>query len=102
MVCHARSCALPRKNNARKPICGQFFSIFDQRTLPEKFGDLIESLDIGESFTLVADAYYACGHMAMRPLLRGCHLSLDESAARRNGFAGHHTLTVTTGGSSPK
>ncbi len=53
---------------------GVKFTNRDKRTLPGKFGDLIESLDLGEPFTLVADAYYACGHMAMRLLKCGCHL----------------------------
>ena len=39
---------------------------------------------IGEPFTLLADAYYACGHLAQRLLLRGCHLL---SRARRNAVA---------------
>ncbi len=63
---------------------GVKFSNRDKRTLPTKFGDLLECLDIGEPFTLLADAYYACGHLAQRLLLRGCHLL---SRARRNAVA---------------
>ena len=53
---------------------GAKFTNRDKRTLPGKFGDLIESLDLGESFTLVVDAFYACGHMAKRLLKSGSHL----------------------------
>lgn len=63
---------------------GVKFTNRDKRTLPTKFGDLLECLDIGEPFTLLADAYYACGHLAQRLLLRGCHLL---SRARRNAVA---------------
>ncbi len=63
---------------------GVKFTNRDKRTLPTKFGDLLECLDIGEPFTLLADAYDACGHLAERLLHRGCHLL---SRARRNAVA---------------
>src|ERR1039457_4145585 len=55
------------------PLCGRIhegvkFTNRDKRTLPDKFGDLLESINIGEPFLLVADAYYACGNLAKRLL----------------------------------
>ena len=71
------------------PLCGRIhegvkFTNRDKRTLPGKFFALLASLDIGEPFTLVADAYYACGHMALGLLAGGCHLA---SRVRRNAVA---------------
>ena len=53
---------------------GVKFTNRDHRTLLTKFGDLLESIDIGEPFLLIADAYYACGRLALRLLKRSCHL----------------------------
>ena len=61
------------------PLAGRIhegvkFTNRDQQTLPEKFGHLLDSLDIGEPIYLVADAYYACQQVALRLLLLGSHL----------------------------
>ena len=39
---------------------GVKFTNRDQRTVPQKFCTLIDSLGLTESFVLIADAYYAC------------------------------------------
>ena len=56
------------------PLAGRIhegvkFTNRDQRTLPQKFVGLLDSLAIGEPFYLVADAYYACKQVAL-PLRR--------------------------------
>ncbi len=58
------------------PLAGQGvkFTNRDHKTLPEKFGDLLETLVIGEPFYLVADAYYACRQIALRLQHWGSHL----------------------------
>ena len=63
---------------------GVKFSNRDQRTLPEKFGELLDSLGLGESFILVVDAYYACRFLAQQALAGGSHLL---SRVRRNTVA---------------
>ncbi|MDQ2946166.1 MAG: transposase [Acidobacteriota bacterium] len=71
------------------PLAGRIhegvkFSNRDQRTLPEKFGVLLDSLKLGESFILVVDAYYACRFLALQALAGGSHLL---SRVRRNTVA---------------
>ncbi len=71
------------------PLAGRIhegvkFTNRDQRTLPEKFGQLLTALNIGESFILVVDAYYACRFMAQQLLGSGSHLL---SRVRRNTVA---------------
>ncbi len=61
------------------PLAGRIhegvkFTNRDQKTLPEKFGDLLESLGIGEPFYLVADAYYACQQIVSRLRCSGSYL----------------------------
>jgi len=61
------------------PLAGRIhegvkFTNRDQQTLPEKFGTLLDCLSIGEPFTLVADAYYACKQVALRLQCSGSHL----------------------------
>jgi hypothetical protein len=61
------------------PLAGRIhegvkFTNRDHKTLPEKFGDLLEALAIGEPFYLVADAYYACRQIALRLKRWGSHL----------------------------
>jgi hypothetical protein len=61
------------------PLAGRIhegvkFTNRDQKTLPEKFGDLLESLAVGEPFYLVADAYYACQQVLLRLRRSGSHL----------------------------
>ena len=53
---------------------GVKFTNRDQKTLPVKFADLLDAVDLGERFYLVADAYYACQQVALRLLRSGCHL----------------------------
>jgi len=61
------------------PLAGRIhegvkFTNRDQRTLPTKFANLLDSLAIPEPIYLVADAYYACQQIAL-PLQRpGSHL----------------------------
>ena len=71
------------------PLAGRIhegvkFSNRDHKTLPVKFANLLDSLDIGERFYLVADAYYACQQIGLRLLLAGCHL---VSRVRRTSSA---------------
>jgi hypothetical protein len=71
------------------PLAGRIhegvkFTNRDHKTLPEKFGDLLEALAIGEPFYLVADAYYACRQIALRLKRSGSHLI---SRARRSTAA---------------
>jgi len=61
------------------PLAGRIhegvkFTNRDQKTLPQKFGDLLESLGIGEPFYLVADAYYACQQIVSRLRCSGSYL----------------------------
>ena len=61
------------------PLAGRIhegvkFTNRDQRTLPEKFAALLESLGIAEPFYLVADAYYACQQVVVRLQRSGSHL----------------------------
>ena len=61
------------------PLAGRIhegvkFTNRDQQTLPEKFATLLDSLGIGEPFTLVADAYYACQQVILRLRRSGSHL----------------------------
>jgi DDE superfamily endonuclease len=53
------------------PLAGRIhegvkFTNRDQRTLPTKFANLLDSLAIAEPIYLVADAYYACQQIALR------------------------------------
>jgi hypothetical protein len=71
------------------PLCGRIhegvkFSNRDQRTLPQKFCTLADSLGIAEPFVMIADAYYACATVADWALARGCALI---SRLRRNAVA---------------
>ena len=63
---------------------GVKFTNRDKRTLPDKFAEIIMGLHVGEPFTLVADAYYACGSLALRLLQQGSHL---VSRLRRTAVA---------------
>ena len=61
------------------PLAGRIhegvkFTNRDQRTLPEKFDALLDSLDIGEPLYLVADAYYACQQVVLYLKTVGSHL----------------------------
>ena len=61
------------------PLAGRIhegvkFTNRDQQTLPQKFGHLLDSLDLGEPFYLVADAYYACQQVALHLQRSGSHL----------------------------
>jgi hypothetical protein len=61
------------------PLAGRIhegvkFTNRDQKTLPEKFSDLLDSLGIAEPFYLVADAYYACQQIALRLQRMGSYL----------------------------
>jgi hypothetical protein len=71
------------------PLCGRIhegvkFSNRDQRTVPQKFCTLADSLGITEPFVMIADAYYACTAVASWALARGCALI---SRLRRNAVA---------------
>jgi DDE superfamily endonuclease len=74
---------------------GVKFTNRDQKTLPQKFGDLLESLGIGEPFYLVADAYYACQQIVSRLRCSGSYL---VSRVRRSTSA-HLPVPV---GSTPR
>jgi hypothetical protein len=63
---------------------GVKFSNRDQRTLPQKFCTLADSLGMPEPFVMIADAYYACAAVATWALSRGCALI---SRLRRNAVA---------------
>jgi hypothetical protein len=63
---------------------GVKFTNRDQRTLPQNFCTLIDSLGLTESFVLIADAYYACTAVGTWALDRGCTLI---SRLRRNAVA---------------
>src|ERR1039457_4812441 len=63
---------------------GVKFSNRDQRTLPQKFCTLADSLGIADPFVMIADAYYACAAVANWALARGCALI---SRLRRNAVA---------------
>lgn len=61
------------------PLAGRIhegvkFTNRDQQTLPEKFATLLDALGIGEPFTLVADAYYACQQVGLHLQRSGSHL----------------------------
>jgi hypothetical protein len=61
------------------PLAGRIhegvkFTNRDQKTLPQKFGDLLDSLAVGEPFYLVADAYYACQQVVLRLQRSGSYL----------------------------
>ena len=58
------------------PLAGRIhegvkFTNRDQRTLPRKCCDLLETVRLGQPFYLVADAYYACATVAHRLLGSG-------------------------------
>ena len=53
---------------------GVVFSNRDPRTLLDKMIELVDSLDISESFYFVADAYYASGKVVRGLLAKGNHL----------------------------
>ena len=63
---------------------GLVFSNRDKRTLLDKILVMIDSLDIGAPFYLLADAYYASGKIAKALMKRGCHL---VSRVRGNAVA---------------
>ena len=61
------------------PLAGRIhegvkFTNRDQRTLPTKFANLLDSLAIAEPIYLVADAYYACQQIALPLQRNGSHL----------------------------
>ena len=61
------------------PLAGRIhegvkFTNRDQKTLPEKFADLLDSLGIAGPFYLVADAYYACKQVILHLQRSGSHL----------------------------
>jgi hypothetical protein len=61
------------------PLAGRIhegvkFTNRDQKTLPEKFGNLLESLGIDEPCNLVADAFYACQQVVLWLRCSGSHL----------------------------
>ena len=61
------------------PLAGRIhegvkFTNRDQRTLPTKFANLLDSLAVTEPIYLVADAYYACQQIALRLQRNGSHL----------------------------
>jgi hypothetical protein len=65
------------------------FSNRNQTTLPQKFGDLLDSLAVGEPFYLVADAYYACQQLVLR--LQRSSSYLNPRVRRRLGA--YHSLS---------
>lgn len=71
---------------------GVKFSNRDQRTLPQKFCTLIDSLGLSERFILIADAYYACSAVAGWVLEHGSTLI---SRLRRNAVAYEPAATPT-------
>ncbi|MEO8316134.1 MAG: transposase [Pseudomonadota bacterium] len=63
---------------------GVKFTNRDQRSLPQKFCTLIDSLGLSEPFVLIADAYYACTAVCTWAFEQGCTLI---SRLRRNAVA---------------
>ena len=63
---------------------GVVFSNRDRRTLLDKMIELVDSLDIRESFYFVADAYYASGKIVRGLLAKGNHL---VTRVKRNAVA---------------
>jgi hypothetical protein len=74
-------CAVPLAGRIHE---GVKFTTRDQRTLPAKCCDLLDSLALGQPFYFVADAYYACASVARRLRAGASHLI---SRARRNSVA---------------
>lgn len=71
---------------------GLVFSNRDQRTLPTKFLNLVETLGIKEPIYLVADAYYACHSVALGLAAAGSYLI---TRLRKNSVA-YESVTTNT------